>query len=72
MLALLNTAHQAAGENVLLVAHRGVIRTITQRLARAEPAIELASIQSLIRPSADDGWRVEFLDETAHLASAAR
>lgn len=71
MLALLGAAHQAAGGNALVVGHRGVIRTITQRLAQVEPAIELASIHSLIRLLPDGGWRVELLDETAHLPKIA-
>jgi broad specificity phosphatase PhoE len=69
MLTFLSAVPQAAAINALVVAHRGVIRTIMQRLAQVEPMIELASIQSLIRTSASGDWRVELLDETAHLAS---
>jgi broad specificity phosphatase PhoE len=51
---------------LLLVAHRGVIRTITQTLTGAEPIIELGSIQIL--SCAEGGhWANERLDFTAHL-----
>ncbi|MGA2412634.1 MAG: histidine phosphatase family protein, partial [Candidatus Binataceae bacterium] len=70
MLERLDGPHQPNGANAIVVAHRGVIRRITQRLALAEPVIELGSIQSLIR-TLDGGWRVELLDETAHLAGIA-
>ncbi len=51
----------------LLVAHRGVIRAITQRLVGVEPVIELGSIQVLRRTSGNPGWRAEALDVTEHL-----
>jgi len=51
----------------LVVAHRGVIRAIVQRLAGAEPLIELGSVQILARDG-EQRWRVETLDFTAHLA----
>jgi len=70
MLAHLDIAHEAGG-NAIVVAHRGVIRLITQRLARAEPVIELASIHSLIRLAPGQDWRVELIDETGHLAGLA-
>ena len=57
----------ASARPALVVAHRGVIRAIVRRLAGAEPAIELGSIQMLKRDSAEQ-WRVEQLDFTAHLA----
>jgi len=52
--------------STLLVAHRGVIRAITQTLAGAEPVIELGSIQILTAHS--NRWTIELLDFTAHLS----
>jgi len=49
----------------LVVAHRGVIRVITQTLTGAAPEIELGSIQILAAVA--DRWTDEFLDFTAHL-----
>src|SRR6266851_9610466 len=51
----------------LVVAHRGVIRAITRRLAGAEPEIELGSIQVLSRAGRRAGWRADLLDATEHL-----
>lgn len=51
----------------LIVAHRGVIRAITQRLAGVEPQIELASIHILRRIANDSLWEPEALDLTDHL-----
>src|SRR5712692_11485596 len=51
----------------LVVAHRGVIRAITRRLAGAEPEIELGSIQVLSRADRRAGWRADLLDATEHL-----
>ncbi len=51
----------------LVVAHRGVIRAITRRLAGAEPEIELGSIQVLRRAGRRAGWRADLLDATEHL-----
>ena len=51
----------------LVVAHRGVIRAITRRLAAAEPEIELGSIQILSRAGRRAGWRADLLDATEHL-----
>lgn len=48
----------------LVVAHRGVIRTIVKGLTGAEPIAELASIQLLARNAA---WRVLHLDLMDHL-----
>ena len=71
----------------LIVAHRGVIRTITQTLTDAEPTVELGSIQVLAandareRPAACRSevrearyyeWTVERRDFTAHLAEEPR
>jgi broad specificity phosphatase PhoE len=68
MLALIDQVHSDRCGNAIVVAHRGVIRAITQRLANVSPVIELASIQSLIRDSAQSPWRPELLDATQHLA----
>jgi len=68
MLALIDDAHRDRGGTAIVIAHRGVVRAITQRLANVSPVIELASMQSLIRESAETPWRPEFLDDTFHLA----
>jgi broad specificity phosphatase PhoE len=52
----------------LIVAHRGVIRTVTRELAGVEPVIELGSIQLLHRAAPGAGWRAERLDVVDHLA----
>jgi broad specificity phosphatase PhoE len=60
-----------AASTVLIVAHRGVIRAITQRLAEVAPIIELGSIQMLRRDENPHGhaakWRVEITDMIDHL-----
>jgi broad specificity phosphatase PhoE len=58
----------ACGDVTLVVAHRGVIRIIANRLAGAEPAIELGSIQILQRDGLADAWRVDAIDIVEHLA----
>jgi broad specificity phosphatase PhoE len=68
MLTVIDQTHGDLGGNAIVVAHRGVIRAITQRFANVSPVIELASIQSLIRDSARGAWRAEFFDDTVHLA----
>lgn len=69
MVELLDGAAAIAdGSTALLVAHRGVIRAITQRLAGVEPVIELGSIQVLQRTSGNPGWRAKALDITEHLS----
>jgi len=68
MLTSIDHAHGERGGNAIVVAHRGVIRAITQRLANVSPVIELASIQSLIRDVAKTAWHPEFLDATEHLS----
>lgn len=69
MLELLNGTHATAGgAGALLVAHRGVIRAIVQRLAGVEPVIELGSIQILQRARQYPDWRPAALDVTEHLA----
>lgn len=56
---------QAPGDvRALVVAHRGVIRTIVRALVKAEPVIELGSIHILERAPL---WRVRELDITSHL-----
>jgi broad specificity phosphatase PhoE len=51
-------------EDALLVAHRGVIRTIMRKLARREPIVELGSIQ-ILRFYGD--WNAEQIDLIDHL-----
>jgi broad specificity phosphatase PhoE len=67
MLTLIDQAHHDSGGNAIVVAHRGVIRAITERLANVSPIIELASIHSLIRDASQTAWRAEILDATTHL-----
>jgi broad specificity phosphatase PhoE len=50
--------------DALLVAHRGVIRTIVRKLTGQEPVVELGSIQ-IVR--FDDGCHAELLDLIDHL-----
>jgi len=50
--------------DALLVAHRGVIRTIVRKLTRQEPIVELGSIHIL---RFDGGWHAETLDLIDHL-----
>ena len=52
----------------LVVAHRGVIRIIANRLTGAEPVIELGSIQVLRRDAMVGEWRAELIDVVEHLA----
>ncbi|HLW70551.1 MAG TPA: histidine phosphatase family protein [Candidatus Binataceae bacterium] len=56
----------AQEQPALLVAHRGVLRTIARRLTGVAPLIELGSIQIFARDG-DSRWRVELLDATTHL-----
>ncbi|HVA39739.1 MAG TPA: histidine phosphatase family protein [Candidatus Binataceae bacterium] len=75
MLALWQASRVSShgGAAALLVAHRGVIRAVVQKLAGAfEPQIDLASIHILERePGGDDlrgaRWRPAVLDLTDHL-----
>jgi broad specificity phosphatase PhoE len=53
----------------LLVAHRGVIRSIADQLTGVAPVVELGSIQLLNREAPGAGWRVEGLDLVDHLAA---
>jgi broad specificity phosphatase PhoE len=52
-------------DDALLVAHRGVVRTIVRKLTKHEPTVELGSIHIL---RFDGDWHVEFLDLIDHLA----
>jgi|SRR5579872_417968 len=63
-LELIDASRRAESERVLIVAHRGVIRTIVRALTGAEPAVDLASIHILAR---DAKWHPLVLDFTAHL-----
>jgi broad specificity phosphatase PhoE len=58
----------AADEVAIVVAHRGVIRIIANRLAGVTPQIELGSIQVLRRESAAGTWRADNVDLVEHLA----
>lgn len=57
----------AAGSAALLVAHRGVIRIVTETLAGATPEIKLGSLQALEYESASASWRAAILDATDYL-----
>ena len=63
-LKLLEATRRAESERALIVAHRGVIRTIVHALTGAEPEVDLGSIQILAR---DSKWHPLVLDFTAHL-----
>ncbi len=66
MLQLWAPGRSAAPQAGLLVAHRGVIRTVARLLAEAEPTVELGSIQIL---ELRERWLVQALDVTAHLTA---
>ena len=73
-LKLIEASRRAAAESALIVAHRGVIRTIVHALTGAEPTVDLGSIQILARRSLadqnlahDSKWHPLVLDFTAHL-----
>jgi broad specificity phosphatase PhoE len=55
-------------EAAIVVAHRGVIRIIANRLAGVTPQIELGSIQILQRDNAAGSWHPHDLDIVSHLA----
>ena len=55
-------------EAAIVVAHRGVIRIIANRLAGVTPQIELGSIQILQRDNAAGSWHAHDLDIVNHLA----
>jgi broad specificity phosphatase PhoE len=73
-LKLIEATKRADSERALIVAHRGVIRTIVRALTGAEPAVDLGSIQILARHgltghilARDAKWHPLVLDFTAHL-----
>jgi broad specificity phosphatase PhoE len=67
-LKLIEAAKRVESERALIVAHRGVIRTIVRALIGAEPEVDLGSIQILAR---DSKWHPLVLDFTAHLDRVA-
>ncbi len=68
MLEVIDAAPAPRDGAALVVAHRGVIRLIANRLAGTEPVIELGSIQILQRDDLADAWRTEIIDMIDHLA----
>ena len=48
----------------LLVAHRGVIRTVVHHMTGNQPSVELGSIQVI---ELDSGWHARMLDHIGHL-----
>lgn len=73
-LKLIEAAKRTESERALIVAHRGVIRTIVRALTGAEPAVDLGSIQILARQSLtghilarDSLWHPLVLDLISHL-----
>ncbi len=68
MLKLIAAARRGESERALIVAHRGVIRTIVRALTDAEPGVDLGSIQILAH---DTRWHPLVLDFTAHLDRVA-
>ncbi len=67
-LKMIDAAKASEHECAMVVAHRGVIRTIVRALTGAEPTVDLASIQILGR---DSKWHPLVLDFTAHLDRVA-
>ncbi|WP_333646271.1 histidine phosphatase family protein [Candidatus Binatus sp.] len=67
MLALWTPRGDSAVDDALLIAHRGVIRAIVQKLTSQEPVVELGSIQVL---RFDGGWHAERLDLIDHLGGS--
>ncbi len=64
MLELIDREPSARDMRAIVVAHRGVLRTIVNKLVETEPHVDLGSIQILVR---DRTWRPELLDHIAHL-----
>jgi broad specificity phosphatase PhoE len=63
-------SHEPAnGDAALVVAHRGVIRIIANRLAGVEPQIELGSIHILQRTTPAGPWRAKSIDIVEHLSA---
>ncbi|MFZ0657612.1 MAG: histidine phosphatase family protein [Candidatus Binataceae bacterium] len=67
MLSRWTPERASAATRALVVAHRGVIRTIVKTLTGAEPTVELGSIQIL---KFTDAWNAAALDLVAHLTDA--
>ena len=65
MLSLWKPESQVAS-TALLVAHRGVIRTVVHHLTGNQPSVELGSIQVI---ELSGGWRATMLDQIGHLKS---
>jgi broad specificity phosphatase PhoE len=63
-------ANPSGGDCALLVAHRGVIRIVTEELAGVAPMIELGSLQALT-VDGDKRWRATILDATDYLRGLA-
>ena len=63
MLSLWQPESQVAS-TALLVAHRGVIRTVVHHLAGSQPSVELGSIQVI---ELEGDWRATMLDHIGHL-----
>jgi broad specificity phosphatase PhoE len=66
MLKVIGASRRAEHGRVMIVAHRGVIRTIVRALTGAEPTVDLGSIQIVARER-DAKWLPLVLDFTAHL-----
>jgi len=64
MLQSIDADQRSEAAVVLLVAHRGVIRAIVRALTKAEPIVDLGSIQVLER---DGEWYPMQIDQIAHL-----
>ncbi len=60
---------ESSGGCTLVVAHRGVIRSIVSALADEEPAVELGSVHILERRNSR--WHPGALDITAHLSRSS-
>ena len=70
MLKVIDASRRAEHERVLIVAHRGVIRTVVRALTGAEPIVDLGSIHIVAREF-DSRWHPLVLDLTAHLDCCA-
>jgi len=66
MLTVIDASRRAEHERVLIVAHRGVIRTIVRALTGAQPTVDLGSIHIVVRER-DSKWHPLALDFIAHL-----
>lgn len=68
--AIAGRANPSGDDCALLVAHRGVIRIVTEELAGATPVIELGSLQALTHHGGGR-WRATILDAMEHLRGLA-